>query len=132
MTELKIYFTGLFGQIFGDGNGCFLSLWFVGHRKGLRNILLEFVCQTIGDGYGCFVSLWPIGHRDRLIVLYRTYSANIYGRGTAVWYLCALRAQRGGSISLDWTFSAKHLRIDMVVACVADISGFISTGYIAN
>ena len=58
-----------------DGNVCLLSLWPVGHREGLRNILLEFFCQTIGDGYGCFVSLWPIGHRDILIVLYRTYSA---------------------------------------------------------
>ena len=47
------------GQAFGDGNGCFLSLWPVGHREGLGNILLEFFCQTIGKGYGCFVSLWP-------------------------------------------------------------------------
>ena len=98
MTELKIYFTGRFGQILGDGNGCFLSVWFVGHRKGLRNILLDFFCQTIGEGYGCFVSLWPIGHRDRLIVLYRTYSA--LTSMEAVLCFCALLAQKGSSISL--------------------------------
>ena len=55
-------------------------------------------------------------------------------RGIVVWCLCALRAQRGVSISLYWTFSAKHLGIDMVVSCVAikpELSGFIATGYIA-
>ena len=48
-----------------------MSLWPVGHREGLRQILMEFFCQAIGAGYDCLVSLWLIDqlYFTRLILL---------------------------------------------------------------